>query len=51
MPLMDAFWGERYGKLTDPFGHHWSIGEHLEDLTPDQMKERMAKAMTGQHCE
>ena len=47
MPLADMFWGDRYGKLVDPFGHHWSIAEHLEDLTPEQMKERMAAAMAA----
>ena len=51
MPLEDAFWGDRYGKLVDPFGHHWSIAEHLEDLTPEQMQERMAAAMAGAPCE
>jgi PhnB protein len=50
MPLSDMFWGDRYGKLIDPFGHHWSIAEHLEDLTPEQMQERMA-AFTGASCE
>jgi PhnB protein len=50
MPLADMFWGDRYGKLIDPFGHHWSIAEHLEDLSPEQMRERMA-AFTGQPCE
>ena len=44
MPLADMFWGDRYGQLVDPFGHHWSIAEHLEDLTPQQMQERMASA-------
>ena len=44
MPLMDAFWGDRYGKLVDPFGHKWSIATRKEDLTPEQMKERMAAA-------
>ena len=51
MPLADMFWGDRYGKLIDPFGHHWSIGEHLEDLTPEQMRKRMAAAMTKPACE
>jgi PhnB protein len=51
MPLADMFWGDRFGKLVDPFGHHWSIAEHLEDLTPDQMQERMAAAMSGKPCE
>jgi uncharacterized glyoxalase superfamily protein PhnB len=50
MPLADMFWGDRFGKLVDPFGHYWSISEHLEDLTPEQRKERMA-AFTGQPCE
>jgi uncharacterized glyoxalase superfamily protein PhnB len=50
MPLADMFWGDRYGKLVDPFGHHWSIAEHLEDLTPEQMQERMA-AFAGAACE
>ncbi|MCG8408775.1 MAG: VOC family protein [Phycisphaerales bacterium] len=38
MPLMDAFWGDRYGKVTDPFGHEWSIATHKEDLTPEQIQ-------------
>ena len=51
MPLADMFWGDRYGKLVDPFGHHWSIAQHIEDLTPEQMQERMSAAMTGAPCE
>jgi uncharacterized glyoxalase superfamily protein PhnB len=50
MPLADMFWGDRFGKLVDPFGHHWSVAEHLEDLTPEQMEERMA-SFSGQPCE
>lgn len=38
------FWGDRYGRLVDPFGQPWSIATHVEDLTPEQMKERMMKA-------
>ena len=45
MPLADQFWGDRYGVVKDPFGHQWSVGSHMEDLTPEQMKERLAKAM------
>ena len=45
MPLADQFWGDRYGVVKDPFGHHWSIGMHKEDLSPEQVQERMAKAM------
>ena len=52
MPLSDMFWGDRYGKLVDPFGHHWSLAEHLEDLTPNQMMERMAAMKPpGPSCE
>ena len=47
MPLADQFWGDRYGIVRDPSGHQWSIGMHLEDVTPDQIKERMGKAMCG----
>ena len=40
MPLDNQFWGDRYGKLADPFGHKWSIATHIEDLTPRQMQKR-----------
>ena len=43
--MMDAFWGDRYGKVTDPFGHEWSIGTHKEDLTMEEMAKRGAAAM------
>jgi len=51
MPLADMFWGDRFGKVVDPFGHHWSIAAHLEDLTPEQMQERMAAAFEGPSCD
>ena len=44
MPLMDAFWGDRYGQIEDPFGHKWGLATHVEDLTPEQMAERQKKA-------
>jgi PhnB protein len=50
MPLMDAFWGDRYGKLTDPFGHDWSIATHLEDVPDEEIPKRMAAAMGGAGC-
>lgn len=40
MPMMDAFWGDRYGKVTDPFGHQWEICTRKEDLTPEQIGKR-----------
>jgi PhnB protein len=43
-PVEDKFYGDRMGSLEDPFGHVWHIGTHIEDVTPEQMKERMNKA-------
>ena len=37
MPVMDAFWGDRYGRVTDPWGHEWSLATHKQDLTPEQI--------------
>ena len=44
MPVGDMFWGDRYGKLADPFGHKWSIATHKADLSAEEM-ERGMKAM------
>lgn len=38
MPVMDMFWGDRYGQLADPFGHFWSIATHKQNLTPEQIE-------------
>ncbi len=43
MPAQDMFWGDRYGQLVDPFGHHWSVATHQRDLSPEQVREGMAK--------
>jgi PhnB protein len=40
MPPADMFWGDRFGKVTDPFGHHWGMATHKEDLTPAQIETR-----------
>jgi len=45
MPVMDMFWGDRYGQLEDPFGHRWSMATHKEDLTPAQIAERQKEFM------
>lgn len=42
MPPTDEFWGDRFAKVTDPFGHQWAISTHVEDVTPEEMKKRMA---------
>ena len=52
MPMMDMFWGDRFGKVTDPFGHEWSIATHVEDVPPAEMGKRAAEAMKhmGEKC-
>jgi PhnB protein len=47
MPLADQFWGSRYGHVKDPFGFTWAIATHMEDLTPEEMQQRQAKAFSG----
>jgi PhnB protein len=42
MPPTDMFWGDRYCKLRDPFGHKWSIATHKEDVSPEEMARRLA---------
>ena len=42
MPPTDMFWGDRYGRLEDPFGHQWSLATHKEDVSPEEMSKRMA---------
>ena len=46
-PLMDAFWGDRYGKVKDPYGHSWGIATHVEDVPVEEMEAR-AKAWFAQ---
>lgn len=44
-PLADMFWGDRYGRLKDPFGHSWSVATHKEDVAPAEMSRRMQEAV------
>jgi uncharacterized glyoxalase superfamily protein PhnB len=44
MPPADMFWGDRFAKLKDPFGHEWSVATHVEDVTPEECARRAAKA-------
>ena len=41
MPVDDAFWGDRYGQVEDPFGHRWSIATHVRDMTLEEIKAAM----------
>jgi PhnB protein len=43
----DQFWGDRFGTVSDPFGHIWAIATHVEDLTPEEMAERSKAAMAA----
>ncbi|MEK7437953.1 MAG: VOC family protein [Pseudomonadota bacterium] len=43
MPVADMFWGDRYGKLEDPFGHQWSVATHIRDVSPEEMQQAMPK--------
>jgi uncharacterized glyoxalase superfamily protein PhnB len=45
MPLMDQFWGDRYGVVADPYGHKWSLATHVKDMSPEEMEEGMKEAM------
>ena len=40
MPLQDMFWGDRFGNLLDPFGHHWGLATHIEDVAPEEIGRR-----------
>ena len=43
MPVMDMFWGDRYGKFIDPFGHLWSVATHKKDVSPEECAKAMAE--------
>ena len=47
MPATDMFWGDRYGQITDPFGHQWSLATHIRDVSPEEMQAEMAKQCPG----
>ena len=47
MPVDDQFWGDRFGTITDPFGHVWAIATHIEDVPPEEMAERAKAAMSA----
>jgi PhnB protein len=47
MEVADQFWGDRFGTITDPFGHTWSVATHIEDVPPEEMAERAKAAMAA----
>lgn len=50
MPMADQFWGDRYGTVQDPFGHHWAIATRIKELTPEEMKQAQDEAMAKMHA-
>ena len=47
MEVADQFWGDRFGTVSDPFGHSWSLATHVEDLAPEEIAERGKAAMAA----
>jgi PhnB protein len=47
MEVEDQFWGDRFGTVTDPYGHMWSIATHVEDVPPEEMAKRAEAAMAA----
>ena len=43
MPLEDAFWGDRYGELVDPFGHRWSMGQPIREVSEAEIAEAVSQ--------
>ena len=50
MPMMDMFWGDRYGHVRDPFGFSWALATRKEELTLEEMAERQKQAFAGGHA-
>jgi len=48
MEPTDMFWGDRMGALKDPFGNHWTVATHKEDVSPEEMTKRMEAFMKQQ---
>lgn len=46
-PMEDKFYGDRMGSFEDPYGHHWHVATHVEDVPPDEMEKRAAAAAGG----
>ncbi len=44
---MDAFWGERYGQVRDPYGHHWAMATHIKDMNAQEIAEAAAREFSG----
>ena len=47
-PVETRFYGDRSGGIIDPFGHHWHVGTHVEDVSPEEIQRRMSGAKPGE---
>lgn len=47
-PVADQFYGDRSGTVTDPFGYHWTLSTHIEDVSPEELERRMAAMASEQ---
>jgi len=45
MAVADMFWGDRYGQLVDPFGHRWSVGTHIRDVSMEEAQQAMQRGI------
>lgn len=50
MPVTDMFWGDRHGRVRDPFGHDWSISTHIADPTPEEFQKGLEESL-AKGCE
>ena len=50
-PVMDMFWGDRYGKVVDPFGMQWGIATHTEDVSDEEMQKRSEEWFKQMACD
>ena len=48
MPMMDGFWGDRFGCIEDPFGHRWNIATRKKEMTMEEIQKAGAEFMKGQ---
>src|SRR5204863_7136695 len=46
-PLGDTFWGERYGQITDPFGHRWGLAQHVRDVPHEEVQREASELFSA----
>jgi len=51
MPVQDMFWGARYGKMVDPYGHEWGINQQVKVLSPEETEAQAAEFFAKKKAE